>query len=301
MTVSHVTKIRHHASQRAGKSGSVGPGPKRRVHSTCPQPLSFLETTLRNKQHRKSCWRRERCCGEISSSPAVGDSAALGSKLVITVPRLQAVFCPQVCRPDPFGAPPSSRCLFCYPTIHACSKGIDDLRALRWLSTCLSSRTAFLKRHTKVNHTVRTLALEAPFTSTLEVPALDPSPHESSPGLRTGQLIYAIENRPVVLVNVAITCPTASIVFAEKQLCCGTAAHMESRQKQRKRATAARRQSGVVSPVCDPSEFTPPNPPHTRAMRNQLLKEISEVQWRLPGGGPLTCPTTPPFLPPSST
>ena len=121
---------------------------------------------------------------------------------------------------------------------------VVDTLGSHQLSTCPSSRAAFTRRHTAVNHAIRTALLGAGYTSTLEPSLLDPNPQDGNLGLRADQLVYGLEGQLETFVDVAITCPTAPTLFAGTQFRRGKAAQTRLQQKYRKYATAVRTQPG---------------------------------------------------------
>ena len=126
-----------------------------------------------------------------------------------------------------------------------CLMVVDTLGS-HWLSTCPSSRAAFTRRHTAVNHAICTALLGTGYTSTLEPSLLDPNPQGGNPGLRADQLVYGLEGQPEAFVDVAITCPTAPTLLAGTQFRRGKAARTKFQQKYRKYATAVRTQPGGI-------------------------------------------------------
>lgn len=106
----------------------------------------------------------------------------------------------QICSTGLPGATPSWRCLS--RRWHDCLLVVATLGS-HWLSSCFSSRAAFARQHTAVNHTICTVLREGGHSSSLEPLLLDPNLQEDSPELGDDQLVRGAEDQPETFVDVA--------------------------------------------------------------------------------------------------
>lgn len=103
----------------------------------------------------------------------------------------------------------------CSPPIHrlcaVCHMQMDTLGTHR-LVTFPTSRSAFIRRHTSLNHTFRAPVHRPGYSTTLEPQLLDPiseTGETGNVGPRSDFLVSRTKRLPKRFVDVAVTCPTA--------------------------------------------------------------------------------------------
>ena len=193
--------------------------------------------------------------------------------------------------PLPGCSPPTLRmCPVCHAQV--------DTIGTHWLSTCPTSRAAFTRRHTALNHTVRAAFHRAGYSTTLEPQLFDPTPETGNVGLWADLLVFATEGLPDCFVDVAVTCPTAPSYSTRAQSRRGTAAARKFQEKMHKYERAVHRQPGSLGlrPEFVPlvwETFGASHPKshswlchmlrHVPLIRDDLLKELSWTLWRSTG------------------
>ena len=178
-----------------------------------------------------------------------------------------------------------------------CHTQVDTLRT-HWLSTCPTSRSAFTRRHTSLNHAIRAALHRAGYSTTLEPQLLDPTPETGNAGLRADLLVFGNEGLPDCFLDVALTCLTAPSFASRAQPRRGTAAARKFQEKVYKYERAVHSQPGsaglrpdfvpLVWKMCGffhPKSHSWLGNMLRRAplIRDDLLKGLSWTLWRTTG------------------